>query len=258
MITPFELVIVTVFGLMIGSFLNVCIARLPAGGSLVSPASTCPSCGRLIEWHDNIPIVSYLLLKGRCRQCGESISIRYPLVEAATAVLFLVQALMVPAIGPELAARLVFTALLVALAVTDLETFRLPNVLTIGGLVMGLGLSMIAPPGLVDALLGAALGAGVLLAIRWTWLRVTGTDAMGLGDVKMLAMIGAFLGWTQIFLVLLLSTFAGALIGIMVTVTGRGSMRTKLPFGVFLALAAFVASLIGAPLLDWYLGLLRL
>lgn len=255
--TPVELAIVGVFGLMIGSFLNVCIARLPAGGSLVSPASTCPSCGRLIAWRDNIPVVSYLLLRGRCRQCATPISVRYPLVEAATAVLFVVQALVEPTVGPALAARLVFTALLVALAVTDLETFRLPNALTLGGLAVGLGFSLIVPPGWFDALLGAALGAGVLLAIRWTWWRATGTDAMGLGDVKMLAMIGAFLGWAPIFLVLLLSTFAGALIGILVTLTGRGSMRTKLPFGVFLAIAALVASLVGEPLLDWYLGLLQ-
>jgi len=255
-VTPTEIVIVGVFGLMIGSFLNVCIARLPKGGSLMTPASTCPSCGRLIQWRDNIPVVSYVLLRGKCRQCAAPISVRYPLVEAATAALFVVQALMEPVPGVALASRLVFTALLVALAVTDLETFRLPNALTFGGLAIGLALSWFTPPGITDALLGAALGAGVLLAIRWGWLRATGTDAMGLGDVKMLAMIGAFLGWQQIFLVLLLSTFAGALIGIAVTMAGRGSMRTKLPFGVFLAIAAFVASLCGQAILDWYLGLL--
>lgn len=253
--TPPEIAIVGVFGLMIGSFLNVCIARLPKGGSLMTPASTCPSCGRLIQWRDNIPVLSYLLLRGKCRQCAAAISMRYPLVEAATALLFVVQALMEPVPGLALAARLVFTALLVALAVTDLETFRLPNALTFGGLGIGLALSLFTPPGIVDAALGAALGAGVLLAIRWGWHRATGTDAMGLGDVKMLAMIGAFLGWAQIFLVLLLSTFAGALIGILVTASGRGSMRTKLPFGVFLAIAAFVASLFGHTILDWYLGL---
>jgi len=167
-----------------------------------------------------------------------------------------VQALMEPVPGIALASRLVFTALLVALAVTDLETFRLPNALTFGGLGIGLALSLFTPPGVVEAALGAALGAGLLLAIRWGWHRATGTDAMGLGDVKMLAMIGAFLGWAQIFLVLLLSTFAGAVIGILVTASGRGSMQTKLPFGVFLAIAAFVASLFGRAILDWYLGLL--
>jgi len=255
-VTPAEFLVVGVFGLMVGSFLNVCIARLPRGGSLISPPSTCPTCNRLIAWRDNIPLVSYLLLRGRCRQCKTPISVRYPLVEAATAVVFLLQAWVEPTIGLPLASRLVFSALLVALAVTDLETFRLPNPLTFGGLAAGLAFSLVIAPGIVAALAGAALGAGVLLLIRWTWLRATGTDAMGLGDVKMLAMIGAFLGWQQIFVVLLLSSLVGAVIGLLIAGTGRGSMRTKLPFGVFLALAALVASLVGAPLLDWYLGLL--
>ncbi len=260
--TPPEIALVGVFGLMIGSFLNVCIARLPRGESIMTPPSTCPRCLRLISWRDNIPVVSYLLLKGKCRQCAAPISVKYPLVEVATAIAFVVQALMEPNMasmsGAHLASRLVLTALLIALAVTDAETFRLPNPLTYGGLVIALGLSVVAPPGVVDAVLGALLGAGILLAIRWAWLRATGTDAMGLGDVKMLAMIGAFLGWQQVFVVLLLSTVAGAAVGIAVTLTGRGSMRTKLPFGIFLAMAAFAASLIGEPLLAWYLGLLVL
>lgn len=255
--TPVDYAIVGLLGLMVGSFLNVCIARLPAGESIVSPPSRCPSCARPIGWGDNIPVVSYVLLRGRCRGCRAHISLRYPLVEAGTAAVFLLQACTEPAIGVPLASRLVFSALLVALAVTDWETFRLPNALTFSGLAAGLGFALVIPPGLFDALVGAALGAGILLAIRWAWLRATGTDAMGLGDVKMLAMIGAFLGWQQVFVVLLLSTLAGAIVGLLVAGTGRGSMRTKLPFGVFLAMAALVASLAGAPLLEWYLGLLQ-
>lgn len=244
------------FGLMVGSFLNVCIARLPNGGSIVTPPSTCPKCGRLINWRDNIPVISYLLLGGQCRACGLPISVRYPLVEATTAVLFMVQAMAEPAPGVHLVSRLVFTALLVVLAVTDLETFRLPNPVTIGGLGAGLVFAGFTTPGMTDALIGAALGAGILLLIRWGWLRATGKDAMGLGDVKMLAMIGAFLGWQQVFVVLLLSTLAGAAVGIGLTVAGRGSMGSKLPFGVFLAIAALVASLVGESLLAWYLALL--
>jgi len=243
-------------GLMVGSFLNVCIARLPNGGSIVSPPSTCPKCGRLISWRDNIPVVSYLMLGGKCRACSLPISVRYPLVEGLTAVLFMVQAMAEPAPGVHLASRLVFTALLVTLAVTDFETFRLPNPLTFGGLGAGLVLALFTTPGITDAVIGAVLGAGILLLIRWGWLRATGKDAMGLGDVKMLAMIGAFLGWQQVFVVLLLSTLAGAVVGIGLTATGRGSMGSKLPFGVFLAIAALVASLVGEPLLAWYLGLL--
>ncbi|MCC7185641.1 MAG: prepilin peptidase [Acidobacteria bacterium] len=256
--TPMEIVVVGIFGLMVGSFLNVCIARLPRGESIVTPASTCPSCRRLIAWRDNIPVLSYLWLRGRCRQCAAPISVRYPLVEAGTAVAFVVQAMVMsgePA-GVALGSRLVLTALLITLAVTDAETFRLPNPLTYGGLIIGVGLSFVAPPGVQDAILGALLGAGVLLAIREAWLRATGTDAMGLGDVKMLAMIGAFLGWPQVFVVLLLSTVVGAVVGVAVAASGGGSMRTKLPFGVFLAMAAYVASLVGDRLLAWYLGLL--
>lgn len=251
-----EVVLAGLVGLMIGSFLNVCIARLPKGESIVTPPSTCPRCGRLIHWRDNIPIVSYLMLGGKCRACALPISVRYPLVEAATAALFVVQAMAEPSPGVHLASRLVFTALLVALAVTDLETFRLPNPLTLGGVTVGLGFALFTFPGVVDAAIGAALGAGILFLIRWGWHRATGTDAMGLGDVKMLAMIGAFLGWQQVFVVLLLSTVAGALVGIGVTLAGRGSMSSKLPFGVFLAIAAFAASLVGESLLAWYLGLL--
>lgn len=244
------------FGLMVGSFLNVCIARLPTGESIVSPPSTCPKCGRLINWRDNIPVVSYLILGGKCRACSLPISVRYPLVEATTAVLFMLQAMAEPAPGVHLASRLVLTALLVALAVTDFETFRLPNPLTFGGLAAGLVFALFTTPGITDAVIGAALGAGILLLIRWGWLRATGKDAMGLGDVKMLAMIGAFLGWQQVFVVLLLSTLAGAVVGIGLTVAGRGSMGSKLPFGVFLAIAALVASLVGDSLLAWYLGLM--
>lgn len=246
-----------VLGLMVGSFLNVCIARIPAGESVVTPGSKCPACGTSIAWFDNIPVVSFLVLRGRCRSCGVAISPRYLAVELLTAVAFAAQGWAEPTLGAPLVSRLVFTALLVALAGTDLETFRLPNPLTIGGTLVALGLSVVAPPGVLDAVIGAALGGGILLAIRWGWLRATGTDAMGLGDVKMLAMIGAFLGWQQVFVVLLLSTFVGALVGVTVAAAGRGTMRTKLPFGVFLAMAAFAASLVGEPLLAWYLGLLQ-
>lgn len=255
MTTP-EVVVAGLFGLMVGSFLNVCIARLPKGESIVSPPSTCPRCGRLINWRDNIPVISYVMLGGKCRACGLPISARYPLVEVATALLFVLQAMAEPAPGVHLASRLVFTALLVALAVTDFETFRLPNPLTLGGVGTGLVFALFTAPGITDAVIGAALGAAILLLIRWAWLQATGKDAMGLGDVKMLAMIGAFLGWQQVFVVLLLSTLAGAVVGVGLTVAGRGSMGSKLPFGVFLAIAALAASLVGDSLLAWYLGLL--
>lgn len=247
------LLVLGVMGLMIGSFLNVCIGRLPAGESVVSPGSHCPSCGTAIRWYDNIPVLSYLLLAGRCRTCRVSISIRYPIIETATALAFVVQGL---AVGPDLwllTSRLVFTSLLIVMFGTDLETQRLPNVLTLPGIVVGLLFNVMTPPGLVDSLLGIALGGGVLMAIRSGWRAATGVDGMGLGDVKMLAMIGAFLGWKQVFVVLLFSSLSGAVIGILLTTVKGKSLQHRLPFGTFLALGAFAASLIGEPLVSWYL-----
>lgn len=262
---PLELSALAVFGLMIGSFLNVCISRLPAGISILTPASRCPSCNTPLAWRDNVPVLSWLALRGQCRTCQAPISRRYPVVELATAAVFVLQGVMLggsplttDGLGLALASRLVFSALLIALLVTDLETFRLPNPLTYFGIVAGLAFSAAGPLGVLSSLIGAAVGAGVLLGIREVWKRVKGVDAMGLGDVKMLAMIGAFLGWQQVWLVLLLSSVVGAAIGVGLALAGRGTMQTKLPYGVFLAIAALVASIWGQPLIDWYLGTLSI
>jgi len=149
----------------------------------------------------------------------------------------------------------VLTAILIVLFGTDFDTQRLPDVLTLPGIAIGLAGSLFLPPGIWDSLVGTALGAGILLAIRWVWLRLKGVDAMGLGDVKMLAMIGAFLGWKQVWVVLVLASFAGAIIGIGLTMARGRSMQSRLPFGTFLALAAYVASLWGDRLVAWYLEL---
>lgn len=253
--TPGLLVALGVIGLMVGSFLNVCIARLPAGESVVAPRSRCPKCHKLISWYDNIPIVSFVMLSGRCRRCNTPISGRYPAVEFLTGVCFVMQGI---AHGDDLlllASRLVLTGMLIVLFGTDLETMRLPNVLTLPGIAIGLACSIWLPPGLVASLVGAAVGAAIPYAIRWIWFRVRGVDAMGLGDVKMLAMIGAFLGWQQVFLVLFLASLAGAIVGVALAAGNRRGLSSKLPFGTFLAGGAFVASLVGEPLVRWYLGL---
>jgi len=241
-------------GLMIGSFLNVCVSRLPARESIASPPSRCPVCRTPIRWFDNIPVLSYLALAGRCRSCRAPISLRYPLVEIATAAAFVAQGLVHEDLGL-LAVRLVLTALLVALFGTDLETERLPNALTLPGLVFGLAASVVLPPGLPSSLIGAALGAAIPWLIRWVWFHAKGVEAMGLGDVKMLAMIGAFLGWQQMWLVLVLASLAGAIVGILLTALGRHSMQSRLPFGTFLAVAALATSLGGDAVIDWYLRL---
>jgi leader peptidase (prepilin peptidase)/N-methyltransferase len=263
--TPMELGLVGVLGLMVGSFLNVCIGRLPLGLSIVTPASRCPSCATPLAWRDNIPVLSWLWLGGKCRTCRAPISGRYPIVELATAGVFVLQgvALGVSPVGESsaavmLASRLTFSALLVALLATDLETFRLPNPLTYFGIGAGIVFSLLGPPGLRDSLIGAALGAGILLAIRQAWLMLKGVDAMGLGDVKMLAMIGAFLGWPHVWVVLVLSSVVGAVVGIGLAVAGRGTMQSKLPFGVFLSVASLVSSVWGQRLIDWYVGTLSL
>lgn len=260
-----ELFAIGVLGLMVGSFLNVCIGRLPAGESIVTPGSRCPSCGTPLAWRDNVPVLSWIWLGGKCRTCAVPISPRYVIVELATAGVFVLQGIMLDA-SPlqdsatfiQLASRLVFSALLVALLATDLETFRLPNPLTYFGIAAGIVFSLFGPPGLASSLIGAVIGAGVLLAVRQAWLIARGVDALGLGDVKMLAMIGAFLGWPHVWVVLLFSSVAGAVIGIGLALVGRGTMQSKLPFGVFLSLAALASSLWGQRFIDWYLGTLAL
>ena len=253
--TPAFLVIVGILGLMVGSFLNVCIARIPAGESVVTPRSRCPRCKKPIASYDNIPVISWLLLRGRCRNCGLAISPIYPAVELVTALTFVGQAIVLGDDLPLLVVRLVFTALLIVLFGTDFQTMRLPNALTYSGIVIGLASSVFLPPGWQSSLVGAALGAAIPLAIRWAWYRATKVDAMGLGDVKMLAMIGAFLGWQQVWVVLFLATLTGALFGITLLAIKKRSLASRLPFGTFLAMAAYAASLVGERLAHWYTSL---
>lgn len=245
-----------IFGLMIGSFLNVCISRLPRGVSIVRPGSHCWTCGTPIRWYDNIPVVSYLVLRGRCRACREPYTARYLFVELLTGVAFVWLAATLGQDMLMLGSRVIFAALLIALFATDLETQRLPNVLTYSGIVLGLVFSIWLPPGVKSSVAGALIGAGVLLGIRWVWQRVMHVDAMGLGDVKMMAMIGAFLGWQQVWLVLFLASLSGAVVGVALTARGR-SMQSRLPFGAFLAIAAFVAMFVGDVMVTWYLSFYR-
>jgi leader peptidase (prepilin peptidase)/N-methyltransferase len=249
------LALLGVCGLMVGSFLNVCIARLPRGESIVRPRSRCPRCQAPIRWFDNVPVVSYVVLGGRCRACRARISRRYPIVELLTAVAFVVQGLAFADEPLMLGSRLVLTALLIVLFGTDIDTERLPDILTLPGIAVGLAWSMVGPPGLEDSLLGIAFGAGILLAIRWLWRWWRGVDGMGLGDVKMLAMIGAFLGWQQILVVLFFASVAGAVVGVSLTVLRGRSLQSRLPFGAFLAVAAFAASVWGEALRAWYASL---
>jgi leader peptidase (prepilin peptidase) / N-methyltransferase len=245
------LLLSAILGLAIGSFLNVCIYRLPLGQSLVSPPSRCPKCERRLTWSDNIPIVSWVVLGGKCRRCRAAISMQYPLVELVTALAFVAVVWLTP-LGPQLIARLAFVCMLIVLFGIDLEHQLLPNVITLPGIVVGLIFSLVAPPGWQSALIGVLLGGGVLYGIAEVYYRVRGEEGLGMGDVKMLAMIGAFLGWKAVLVTLVLSSFAGAIVGIGLMALQRGNMKLALPFGTFLALGAFAAMLVGDPLVAWY------
>ena len=240
-------------GLAVGSFLNVCIHRLPLKQSVVHPGSRCPSCGYELRWYDNLPVLSYVFLRGRCRSCRKGISLQYPVIEVVTAVMFLAHWY---AFGPTalLAARLVFGCALIVLFMIDLEHQILPNAITLPGIVVGLAFSVVAPPGPFDALVGTVLGGGVLYGIAFAYYLWRKEEGMGMGDVKMLAMIGAFLGWQAVLVTLVLSSFAGAVIGVLMMIGQRGTMRYALPFGTFLSLGALAAMLVGERLVHWYMA----
>ena len=253
MSSPLALIAAAVGGLIVGSFLNVCIHRLPRRESVVRPRSQCPSCGKPIEWADNIPVVSWLALRGRCRQCAAPISMRYPIVELATAATAVAIVWLTPA-GPLLISRLVLGAALIALFFIDLEHQILPNVITLPGILVGFLFSLIAPPGPVQSLIGIVVGGGTLTVIAGVYYLIRKVEGMGMGDVKMLAMIGAFLGWQAVILTLVLSSFLGAIIGTAMLLTRRADMRHALPFGTFLSIAALVSMLAGERIVRWYLG----
>jgi leader peptidase (prepilin peptidase)/N-methyltransferase len=248
-----RLTILALLGLAVGSFLNVCVHRLPRRQSLVHPGSRCPHCGYVLRWYDNIPVLSYVILGGRCRQCREHIAFRYPALELATFVLFLIHGA-VFGWTALLAVRLIFACAMVVLFAIDLEHHLLPDVITLPGIVAGLVFSAVLPPGLIASLIGMLVGGGVLWLIGEAYFRYSGQEGMGGGDVKMLAMIGAFLGWKLVLVTLVLSSILGSLIGVVVIVVKRGGMKYALPYGTFLALGALAASLAGDRVIQWYLG----
>jgi leader peptidase (prepilin peptidase)/N-methyltransferase len=252
---PATILLAALLGLAVGSFLNVCIHRLPRGESLVYPPSRCPRCGRALRWHDNIPVLSWIWLGGRCGQCQAPISVQYPIVEVVTAALIVGIVMLTPP-GPLLASRLVFACALVVLFAVDLEHHLLPNAITLPGIIVGWLFSFFAPPGWQASLMGILLGAGLLYGTAAAYYLVRREEGLGMGDVKMLAMVGAFLGWKAVLLTLVLASFSGALVGIAMIATSRGGMRYALPFGTFLAVGAVVAMLAGDQILAWYLGFL--
>ncbi len=240
-------------GLVIGSFLNVCIYRIPLGQSIVHPPSRCMRCGTALRWYHNVPVISWLVLRGRCGFCAAPVSARYPAVEALTGVVFALHAFVFEP-GPLLLVRLAFAAVLIVLAFIDIDHRILPDSMTLSGIPLGILASVWLPPGLRDALIGVAIGGGSLWLIAEGYYRWRRVEGMGMGDVKMLAMIGAVLGWRAVVVTLVLSSCSGALVGAALMSRGKDGLRYALPFGTFLSIGALVASLVGEPLVTWYLS----
>ena len=264
------------FGLVIGSFLNVCISRLPRGKSVVKPASRCPKCGAAIKPYDNIPVLSYLILFGRCRSCKTRISPLYPAVELLTAILFLICVLIY---GPTVVAAkwAAFSAIMVVLVFTDWRDRLLPDKVNFTGLAIGLLFSFFVLPedgtalaianhmfdfpppasvlSFVDAILGATVGGGILWLVGEGYFRLRGREGMGFGDVKMMLMAGSFLGLRRTILTILIGSVLGALIGGAFMLASRKGSDYELPFGTFLGIAALLVVFFGTPVVTWYQSL---
>jgi leader peptidase (prepilin peptidase)/N-methyltransferase len=242
-----------VIGAAIGSFLNVCICRLPAGESVVYPPSHCPRCGVAIRHRDNVPLLGYALLAGRCRWCGGAISARYPAVEALTGAV-LVLLLYRFGLSPSLGVYTAFVAALIVVSFIDLDHQIIPDVISLPGIVLGLVVSALGQgPPLLDSVVGVFVGGGILYAVAIGYHACTGREGMGGGDIKLLAMIGAFLGWRGVLVTLIIGSFTGAVVGTSLIVARRAQSRIPIPFGPFLALGAVCALAFGKQLIEWYL-----
>jgi len=270
----------TILGLIIGSFLNVCIYRIPRRESVVFPASHCPNCGKSIHFYDNVPVLSYLLLRGKCRACGAGISLQYPVVEILSALAFFACGLRWNFAPPTFVNSL-FLSIIIILVFTDYHLQILPNVLTLPGTVVGILLSPFQASSLykdflsirlaellwprdpdallpwVGSLVGAIIGGGSLLLVAWAYEKIRKKQGLGMGDMKMMAMVGAFLGWHLALLTIFAGSLLGSLVGVFLVLFRKMSLQTKLAFGVFLGIGSVISLFYGLPLLYWYLRIPR-
>jgi leader peptidase (prepilin peptidase) / N-methyltransferase len=243
-----------ILGAVVGSFLNVCIYRLPKNESIVFPPSHCFGCDKQISWYDNIPIVSYLVLRGRCRSCKSRISVQYPLVELINALLTLFLFLRFGPTFPFLVLFL-FCSAMVVITFIDLEHQIIPDVISLPGIVAGFIISFFIPQlGWLNSIIGIVAGGGSLWLVAWLYELLTKKEGMGGGDIKLLAMMGAFLGWKAIPFIIFVSSLTGSVIGVTVMLIGKKDSKLAIPFGPFLAAGAVLYIFFGRELIHWYLS----
>jgi len=246
------LFIIFFMGACIGSFLNVCIWRLPRSESIVRPGSKCPQCNTPIRFYDNIPIISYALLLGKCRNCASLISIRYPLVECLTGLLAVATAYRY-GITLDFLIYFLFISALVTITFIDFDLQIIPDVISLSGIPIGLAASLVLTSvTFKDALIGVFVGGGSLLLVAWGYHRVTGKEGMGGGDIKLLAMIGAFIGWQGVFFTIFVGSAAGSVTGAILMLFAKKDLKFAVAFGPFLALGALAYLFVGPELIDWY------
>lgn len=247
-------IITFIFGMCIGSFINVCIYRIPFSKSIAYPGSTCPSCSSSIRFYDNIPVLSYLLLGGRCRHCNASISFRYPLVEIMVGFLALCMLLNF-GFTFEGFIYFVFVASLIVLTFIDIDHQLIPDVITLPGILIGIAASFALPAiSFKNSIFGLLTGGGSLLAVAWTYHFITKKEGMGGGDIKLLAMIGSFLGWKGVLFTIFTASLAGAIVGVIIMLSTRKDMKLAVPFGPFLSFGAVLYIFLGERLIYWYLN----
>jgi len=245
-----------IFGICIGSFLNVCIFRLPAEKSIVHPPSSCPGCGAPIRFYDNIPVLSYFILRGRCRNCRSPIAFRYVLVELMGG-LFAVCTYVKFGLSVESAIYYVFISSLLVITFIDLDHRIIPDIISIPGIPLGVAASFFNPSlSYLDSIIGLLIGGGILYSVAWGYALVTGKEGMGGGDIKLLAMIGAFTGWTGVLLTIFMASAIGTLAGLLVMLKSKQNMKLAIPFGPFLSIGAIIYIFFGKELIIWYWNVL--
>ena len=249
-----ETVLIFILGLIVGSFSNVCIYRIPKNESIIYPASHCPKCRSNISPKDNIPLLSYILLKGRCRNCKSKISIQYPIVELLTGLIYLIIYL-IYGLSIQTLIYIILSSALIIIAFIDLNEEIVPDVISLPGIVIGFIISFFVPYiSFVNSALGVLVGGGIILIIGLVGSVIFKKEAMGGGDVKLAAMIGAFLGWRYIIILLFLGFFLGALAGIFLIASKIKSREDAVPFGPFIVLGSFITLLWGEKIISWYIG----